>query len=428
MKYRMYSPQAIFETGRCGNQEDSLYPAYGTASADDRLFIVCDGGGSRTNGNIASSIISKDVASYLRRNTSYDRNFSDSMLADALDHAFQELKKKGKAAEGLATTFAFLYLHHGGVTAAYIGDTRILHIRPSLVTETNGNASKGLLFASRNAGSGAASDAESGAGQTGGTPRLIGVGGAEKPRPTIHQFSDVRQGDYFVICTKGMLETLTDEDLAQLLSEKGGDEKKRKQLVASTIDNNQNHSAYILHVENVMTETGDDDYSSSAVGTTISYGRYGSSRRKRNYGAVLKYLLAAALAAAVIYLGYDYFANRPAKQEPKTETAVPDSTANITQQPTVAAEGQQDTVAKPAATMPQASKPVKTAARAQEEQSASGWLYDNSGSAATTPKPAEQTETKPEAPAPKPAAAPEPVKPAAPAATQPAATLEGGTD
>ena len=63
MKYRMYSPQAIFEVGRSGNQEDSIYPAYGTASADDRLFIVCDGDGSRTNGNIESKTISNSVAS-----------------------------------------------------------------------------------------------------------------------------------------------------------------------------------------------------------------------------------------------------------------------------------------------------------------------------------------------------------------------------
>lgn len=420
----MYSPQAIFETGRSGNQEDSIYPAYGTASADDRLFIVCDGNGSRTNGNIASKTICNSVASYLRRNTTYDRNFSDDMLSDAIDHACQELKKKGDAAEDLGTTFAFLYFHRGGVTAAYLGDTRIMHIRPSMVTEANGSPKKGLQFASRDA-SGTATSTEGGAPQSG-TPQLILANATTKPRVTIQHISDVRQGDYFVVCTKGMLEGLADEDIVQLLSEKGSDEKKRKQLVATTIDNNHNHSAYILHIENVMAEAGDDDYSSSGVGETISYGRYGSSKKKRNYGAVLKYLLAAVLAVAVIYLGYDYFSNRPASPEPRTETAVPDSTVNAAQKQAATTEAAQpaDTVAKPATAVPTV-KPVKTAARAQEEQSASSWLYDNSGSASSTSKPAEQTETKAETPAPQPAAAPEPAQPAAPA-PQPSTSAEGG--
>jgi hypothetical protein len=223
-----------------------------------------------------------------------------------------------------------------------------------------------------------------------------------------------------------MLEGLADEDIVQLLSEKGSDEKKRKQLVATTIDNNHNHSAYILHIENVMAEAGDDDYSSSGVGETISYGRYGSSKKKRNYGAVLKYLLAAVLAGAVIYLGYDYFSNRPASPEPRTETAVPDSTVNAAQQQAATTEAAQpaDSVVKPATAVPTV-KPVKTAARAQEGQSASSWLYDNSGSASSTSKPAEQTETKAETPAPQPAAAPEPAQPAAPA-PQPSTGAESG--
>lgn len=424
MKYRMYSPQAIFEVGRSGNQEDSIYPAYGTASADDRLFIVCDGDGSRTNGNIASKTISNSVASYLRRNTSYDKNFSDAMLADAIDYACQELKKKGDTTEGLGTTFAFLYFHRGGVTAAYLGDTRIFHIRPSLVTEANGSPKKGLQFASRDVSSGAATGAD-GAAAPATASRLILANATTKPRVIIQHISDVRQGDYFVACSKGMLEGITDEDLVQLLSEKGSDEKKRKQLVATTIDNNENHSAYIIHLENVMAEAGDDDYSSSSVGDTISYGHYGSSKKKRNYGAVLKYLLAAVLALAVIYLGYDYFSNRPASPEPKAETAAPDSTVNVSQQSAPATEAQSvDTVAKPTTAMP-AVKPAKTTTRSQEEQSASSWLYDNNGNASSSQKTAEQTETKTQAPTPQPAAVPEPAQPAAPA-PQPSTGAESG--
>lgn len=421
----MFSPQAIFETGRRNNQEDSLYPVYGTASADDRLFIVCDGTGSTSNGNLASKTISNCVASYLRRNTSYDKSFPTSMLGDALDHACQELNKKGGAAEGQGTSFAFLYFHRGGVTAAYLGDSRIYHIRPNSATAANGTANKAIQFVSRDVSGGVSAEGEGAEGQGASSSRLILANSTTKPRTNVQHISDVRQGDYFVICTRGMLENLTDEDLVQLLSEKGSDEKKRKQLIAATIDNNENHSAYILHVENVMAEAGDDDYSSSDISDTISYGPYGTERKKRSYGKVLSYLIASLLALAVIYLGYDYFANRPSTPKPKEEVLVPDSTVKAPL-PTATAETTQkeDTIAKPETAAPQVTKPVKTTARTREEQSASSWLYDNSGSSTTTPKPAEQTETKPEAPAQKPAAA-EPVQPAAP---QPAASSEGASD
>ena len=425
----MYSPQAIFETGRRNNQEDSLYPAYGTASADDRLFIVCDGAGSESNGNIASKTISNSVASYLRRNTSYDKSFPSSMLGDALDHACQELNKKGGAAEGQGTSFAFLYFHRGGVTAAYLGDSRIYHIRPNSATSANGTANKAIQFVSRDVSGGVSTDAEGAEGQKTTSSRLIFANSTTKPRVSVQHIGDVRQGDYFVICTRGMLENLADEDLVQLLSEKGSDEKKRKQLIAATIDNNENHSAYVLHVENVMAEAGDDDYSSSDIGDTISYGPYGTEKKKRNYGKVLSYLIATLLALAVIYLGYDYFANRPSNPTPKEEAVVPDSTVKTSPQTTTAEAAQkEDTIAKPETANPQAVKPVKPTTRSREEQSASSWLYDNSGSATTTQKPAEQTETKSEAPAPKPAATNESAQPAAPAAPQPAASSEGGSD
>ena len=42
MKY-VLNPLAIYELGQRSNQEDSIFPVSGEVSAEDRLFIVCDG-------------------------------------------------------------------------------------------------------------------------------------------------------------------------------------------------------------------------------------------------------------------------------------------------------------------------------------------------------------------------------------------------
>ena len=44
MKY-VLNPLAIYELGQRSNQEDSIFPVSGEVTAEDRLFIVCDGNG-----------------------------------------------------------------------------------------------------------------------------------------------------------------------------------------------------------------------------------------------------------------------------------------------------------------------------------------------------------------------------------------------
>jgi len=57
----------LHETGAKKNQEDFLWPLPGTASEQDRLFIVCDGVGGAENGEVASKIITECVADALQR-------------------------------------------------------------------------------------------------------------------------------------------------------------------------------------------------------------------------------------------------------------------------------------------------------------------------------------------------------------------------
>ncbi len=45
MKFTINTPLAIHELGKRQNQEDAIYPVIGNATADDRLFLVCDGMG-----------------------------------------------------------------------------------------------------------------------------------------------------------------------------------------------------------------------------------------------------------------------------------------------------------------------------------------------------------------------------------------------
>lgn len=88
--------------------------------------------------------------------------------------------------------------------------------------------------------------------------RAIQPGEESRVRPAIVHIADIQPGDYFYICSDGMLEQMDNDELCRLLSADGSDEKKRKQLVAATSDNKDNHSAYLIHIKEVVREVGDD--------------------------------------------------------------------------------------------------------------------------------------------------------------------------
>ena len=88
--------------------------------------------------------------------------------------------------------------------------------------------------------------------------RAMQPGEENRMRPDIVHITDVQPGDYFYMCSDGMLEQMTNEELAALLSSDISDEEKRNQLIKATANNKDNHSAWLIHVKYVINEDGDD--------------------------------------------------------------------------------------------------------------------------------------------------------------------------
>ena len=129
MKIEIYQPQAIWELGQRDNQEDSIFPAFGKATDDDRLFILCDGMGGHEHGEVASRTVCKAMSNAI---LSLDKqSFTDDDLLDALQVVYRQLDSLDNShLKKMGTTLCLLYFHKGGLTAAHIGDSRIYHIRP----------------------------------------------------------------------------------------------------------------------------------------------------------------------------------------------------------------------------------------------------------------------------------------------------------
>ena len=266
MKISILRPQVIHELGSRNNQEDSVFPKLNEVSEDDRLFILCDGMGGHDNGEVASLLVCDVLSAYIKEHWNGDF-FSDKLFLNALDEVFCKIDEyDSESLKKMGTTLTFLCLHRGGAFMAYIGDSRIYHIRPSehliLYKSRDHSLAYDLLVA------GEISYEELTTYKKNVITRAIMPGMESKPLADIVHTTDIREGDYFLLCSDGLLEQMNDDELLSILSSDLTDEEKRNVLMNKTKENKDNHSAFIVRISNAYNEEQGFQYSNDELIST----------------------------------------------------------------------------------------------------------------------------------------------------------------
>ncbi|RHN87904.1 hypothetical protein DW657_15450 [Prevotella sp. AM23-5] len=258
MRIKIYQPLAIYELGKRANQEDSIYPIEGKATENDRLFLLCDGMGGHEHGEVASQSICKSLSSFLLQHAVASEGLEDKLLSDALAYAYEELDKLAIAGDSrqMGTTLTLLYFHSNGCTTAHIGDSRIYHLRPSSHTILYKSRDHSLVYDLYQAGELTYEEMKTFP-QKNVITRAMIAGDRNHPKPDVIHISDIQPGDYFYICSDGMLEQMEDEELLDVFVANVRDEEKRQMLISGTSDNKDNHSAYIVHIKEVSHDEAD---------------------------------------------------------------------------------------------------------------------------------------------------------------------------
>jgi protein phosphatase len=257
MKIEILQPQGINEIGNRQNQEDSLFPSVELATADDRLFMVCDGMGGHEHGEVASQLVCNVLSEYLKEHWADDSVLSDDVLQDALDEVFRKINALDNGSmRQMGTTLTLLALHRGGVTMAHLGDSRIYHLRPSQQRILYKSRDHSLAYDLFLAGE-LTFDEMTHYDRKNVITRAIMPGMERQPKLDIAHTTDLQPGDYFLLCSDGLLERMDDGQLLQQLSTNTPDEDKRRQIVIETEKNADNHSAWLIHIKSVTQESDD---------------------------------------------------------------------------------------------------------------------------------------------------------------------------
>ena len=224
MKFKISQPQAIHQLGSRQNQEDTIFPILNNATNADRLFILCDGMGGHESGEIASGTVCKTISDYILSHMPEDGVLEDALLEEAINAAYAAVDAQDATGQKkMGTTLTFLCFHKGGCTAAHIGDSRIYHFRPSTNEILYRSRDHSLVYDLFEIGE-LTYDEMKTAKNKNVITRVIMAHQERPSKADIVHITNIEPGDYFYMCSDGMLEQMDDDDLLEIFGSDKTDE------------------------------------------------------------------------------------------------------------------------------------------------------------------------------------------------------------
>ena len=251
MNITIQKPFSFSEKGKRLNNEDFVFPSHERSNIDSRLFLVCDGVGGANKGEDASSIACDSIQTYFQTYVDKEKEFDAQMIEKSIRYAeilFDEHVRKHPSAIGMATTLCLLYLAPNGVYLAHAGDSRIYQFRKGkiiFVTEdhsvVNSMIKSGLIKPE---------DAKD-------HPQknviCRAIQGSHSPvEVDIVRITDVLPNDEFFMCTDGVTEVWSDDDLCKVFSSRKSSEEKMNTIKKNCREHaHDNYSACIIPIHEV---------------------------------------------------------------------------------------------------------------------------------------------------------------------------------
>ncbi|GAB2581741.1 PP2C family protein-serine/threonine phosphatase [Spirosoma areae] len=249
-------PLAFSHIGQRTINQDALYPAVNRATEATQLFIVCDGMGGADKGDVASQLLCDAIVRYA--SALGGPIFDSAHLQAALDQAYEAYEAylhQHPLASRMGSTLALLQFHERGVTIAHIGDSRVYQLRAGKIIfrtqdhrQVDDMVKAGIITPEqalthpwRNRLS-----------------RAVVVSSVEADKPVIHaapdltMLADIRAGDYFFMCTDGVLEQIDDLTVEALLSDSQPDSEIIEAMQAlCSGQTKDNYSGYLIGISQV---------------------------------------------------------------------------------------------------------------------------------------------------------------------------------
>lgn len=250
MEIRLAQPVGFSQPGSRPKNEDILFPEPDAATPQQSWFMVCDGVGGAERGEVASQLAVTQFDAYFRAHPTaiVTADYIQQALSTVQDR-FDAYVRDNPAAVGMGTTLTLVYLHKAGATVAHLGDSRVYLVRQGRIlwrtddhSYVNELVKGGVLTA----------DQARHHPQRNIITRAIQGGGNDRSVAAIQFISDLQPGDYFFLCSDGVLERVSDELLENVLGSADTNAEKMRIIQACCTDQTRdNFTAYLIQVQTI---------------------------------------------------------------------------------------------------------------------------------------------------------------------------------
>jgi PPM family protein phosphatase len=247
---KIHPPCFFSEKGRRANNEDAVYPYTTEALADATVFIVCDGVGGASKGEVASQISAQTIWESLNKQQNGTKEAIQTAIKEACVALATYLSQHPEA-KGMGTTLTCLQLHSNGVTIGHVGDSRVYHLRGNKVLFYTRDHSQINLMIDQ----GIMNEAEAKLlGKTNVITRAIQASdGTTLPEPEVQQINDVQEGDYFLLCSDGTWECFEEEEFLSVFNHIAWNNEQKMEHIRQVCQQNakDNYSAILVQIESI---------------------------------------------------------------------------------------------------------------------------------------------------------------------------------
>ncbi len=250
MHIRIEDSIHLTKPGKRPYNEDYVYPGTEVAfnSNESNVFLVCDGVGGSERGEVASRLVCTEMFNMLKGRSVISNKDIQAAITRA-QVSIDGYIANHHVEQTMATTMTLVGFVEDGAVLAHVGDSRIYHVRNgeiryctedhSLVNELVSQSLITREEAKNHPQKNVITKAISGT-----DLQLV---------PSVHRTADIEPGDYFFLCTDGVLESIDDQYLVEVLADNSTSNAEKVELFDARCasNSNDNYSLYLIQVEAV---------------------------------------------------------------------------------------------------------------------------------------------------------------------------------
>lgn len=200
--------------GKRANNEDA-YRFSIISDENSSLFMVCDGVGGRNKGEIASALVCDSFKNFLETKPDFsDINWVNNAIKYT-EQQFDLAMEQDSNTRGMASTLALVAFQEKNILIAHCGDSRVYHFRnKEILFETKDHSYINWMI---DRGEITTEEAKTHPKKNVITRCIAGTRNPTKA--DIQLITNLQVNDYLLLCSDGLLEAYTNEEIAQLMNE-----------------------------------------------------------------------------------------------------------------------------------------------------------------------------------------------------------------